>query len=319
MIVLWRTTTHCNYACGFCAYDRRLGGARRAVPAAEAMRFGTLLAEWARASGETVLLSWLGGEPLSWRPIWPVSARLAQAGLAISATTNGSSLDRAAVRAALIADFREVTVSIDGPASIHDALRGRAGAWDRVRSGLRALAQERGEAPLRLRANVVLMRRTLPHFPDLCLGLAEWGVDEITFNQLGGRDRPAFFPAERLRPGDIAELAARLPALKRDLQACGVILRGGARYVERLAASADNRALAIEDCGQGAPFLFIDEDGIAAPCSFSGAAYGVPIAALRTVADMDGLAARFAAARAARRLPTCDDCPSTQQFAKFAA
>ncbi|WP_442679996.1 radical SAM protein [Sphingomonas sp. ASY06-1R] len=319
MIVLWRTTTHCNYACGFCAYDRRLGGIRRSVPAEEAARFGTLLADWARQRGQTVLLSWLGGEPLSWRPIWDLSARLAQAGLAISATTNGSSLDRADVRAALIASFRELTVSIDGPPSVHDALRGREGAWARVRSGLHALAAERGAAPLRLRANIVLMRQTLPHFAALCRQLADWGVDEITFNQLGGRDRPAFFPAQRLLPADIADLAACLPGLKQDLKPRGVTLCGDALYVERLAASADNRALAVEDCGQGRPFLFIDEAGIAAPCSFSGAAYGIPIAGLRTVADVDGLAARFAAARTARRLATCDDCPSTQQFAKFAA
>lgn len=319
MIVLWRTTTHCNYACGFCSYDRRLGGVRRAVPADEARRFGMLLADWSRESGQPVLLSWLGGEPLAWRPIWEVSAQLAQAGLAISATTNGSSLHRPDVRAALLASFRELTVSIDGPASVHDALRGREGAWDRARAGLRALAAERGTAPLRLRANIVLMRQTLPHFADLCRQLANWGTDEITFNQLGGRDRPAFFPAQRLLPADIADLAARLPALKQDLKARGVTLCGDALYVERLAASADDRALAVADCGQGRPFLFIDEAGIAAPCSFSGGAYGVPIATLRTVADLNGLAARFAGARAAHRLATCDDCPSTQQFAKFAA
>lgn len=319
MIVLWRTTTRCNYACGFCAYDRRLGGTRTEVTEAEATRFGELLADWSKARQTKVLLSWLGGEPLLWRPVWKVSARLADAGLAISATTNGSTLHQDGVRAAAIATFAELTVSVDAPASIHDRLRGRAGAWDRVRDGVRALGAARGGAALRLRANVVLMRETIGQFADLCTALADWGVDEITFNQLGGRDRPAFFPAQRLRPIEIAILETTLPELRRKLAARGVLLCGDARYIDRLRASASGEALPIEDCQPGRRFLFIDELGMASPCSFSGDAYGVPIASLRTVADLDALPVRFATARAKRRLATCDDCPSTQTFAKFAA
>ena len=266
-----------------------------------------------------MLLSWLGGEPLLWRPVWKVSAHLADAGLAISATTNGSTLHQEGVRAAAIATFAELTVSIDAPAPIHDRLRGRTGAWCRVRDGVRMLAAARGGATLRLRANVVLMRETIGHFADLCAALADWGVDEITFNQLGGRDRPAFFPAQRLRPVEIAMLETMLPELRRKLAACGVRLCGDARYLDRLRASASGLALAVEDCRPGLTFLFIDEHGMASPCSFSGDAYGVPIASLQTVADLDALPARFAAARAKTRLATCDDCPSTQTFAKFAA
>jgi MoaA/NifB/PqqE/SkfB family radical SAM enzyme len=319
MIVLWRTTTRCNYACGFCAYDRRLGGTRNEVAAAEVVRFGTLLADWMRTRGRRVMLSWLGGEPLLWRPIWEMSERLANAGLAVSATTNGSTLHHDAVRAAVIATFDELTVSIDGPEAIHDRLRGRAGAWCRVRDGVRALVSDRGTAPLRLRANVVLMRETFAHFADLCAALADWGIDEVTFNQLGGRDRPAFFPAQRLGPAEVAALEAMLPDLRRRLATRGVTLCGNGRYLDRLRASASGAALAVEDCGPGRAFLFIDEQGIVSPCGFSGNAYGVPITSLRSVSDLDALPARFAAARALRRLATCDDCPSTQAFAKFAA
>jgi sulfatase maturation enzyme AslB (radical SAM superfamily) len=319
MIVLWRTTTRCNYACGFCAYDRRLGDVRKDVAEAEARRFGDLLATWSRVRDERVLLSWLGGEPLLWRPVQSLSARLAGKGLAISATTNGSTLHHTATRAAIIASFAELTVSVDGPASIHDRLRGRDGAWARARDGIRALAAERGNTALKLRANIVLMRETIGHFADLSMALAEWGVDEITFNQLGGRDRPAFFPAQQLRPNDIAVLAATLPDLRDRLAVHGVTLCGDDRYLDRLRASAVGEALAVSDCRPGRAFLFIDEHGILSPCSFSGPAYGVPIASLRTVADIDTLPARFAAARAATRLATCDDCPSTQTFAKFAA
>jgi 2-iminoacetate synthase ThiH len=46
MIVLWRITTRCNYACGFCAYDRTAGGDRSDVAQTEAERVGMLLGDW---------------------------------------------------------------------------------------------------------------------------------------------------------------------------------------------------------------------------------------------------------------------------------
>lgn len=321
MIVLWRITTHCNYACGFCAYDRRLAMVRAAVTETEARRFGGLLAEWGRARGRQVLLSWLGGEPLLWRPILPLSAALAGPSLAISATTNGSLLHRADTRAAILGSFAELTVSLDGPAAIHDRLRGTVGAHARVREGMRALDFERRArgAPLRLRANVVLMRDTVDHFAQLCDALADWGIDEITFNQLGGRDRPAFFPAQRLRPADVSALAAGAPALVARMAARGVRLCADPLYLSRLIAGASGRTIRVEDCQMGREFLFIDERGMASPCSFTGEAYGVPIETLRTVSDLDALHARFGRARAAARCAACDDCPSTQIFGKFAA
>lgn len=321
MIALWRITTRCNYACGFCAYDRRVDGARHDVDGGEAERFGRLLGAWAQAHRQPVLLSWLGGEPLLWRPILPLSAALAGPDLAISATTNGSTLHRAEVRAAILASFSELTVSIDGPAAIHDRLRGQDLAFARVRHGVQRLAEERRatQSSLRVRANVVLMRDTAPHFPALCDELCDWGVDEITFNQLGGRDRPEFFPAQRLQPGDIATLAAAVPAIRSRLAGRGVRLCADPLYLYRLRASAEGETLAIANCQLGRDFLFIDELGRVSPCSFSSDAYGVPIASLRTIADIDRLHGRFAAAQAVERCAACDDCPSTQIFAKFAA
>lgn len=321
MIVLWRITTRCTYACGFCAYDRRLPFARSEVGEAEARRFGALLGAWGAARGRRVLLSWLGGEPLLWRPILPLSAALASPSLAISATTNGSALHRVEVREAILRSFAELTVSLDAPAAIHDRLRGAAGAHARVEAAVRALAAGRraSGAALRLRANVVLMRETVEHFAQTCDALSDWGVDEITFNQIGGRDRPAFFPTQRLRPENITALAHLLPGLVARLAERGVRLCAHPTYLSRLHASALGRAIPVADCQLGRDFLFVDEHGVVSPCSFSGDTYGVPVASLRTVADLDALHARFAARHAAARCAACDDCPSTHTFAKFAA
>ena len=56
-----------------------------------------------------------------------------------------------------------------------------------------------------------MMRRTICDFPWLCRELASWGIREITCNQLGGADRPEFFPTNRLLPEQIFNKFA-LPA-----------------------------------------------------------------------------------------------------------
>lgn len=322
MILLWRVTTRCNFACGFCAYDRRLGLPVRTMAPDEVARVACLAAELAERRGERLLLSWLGGEPMLWPPLLDLSQRLARhAGAAISATSNGTRLTDPAVRARILASFAELTLSLDGPAAIHDALRGAPGRFERVRAAILGFVAERREtgAAMKLRINLVVMKSTLAHVADLCRMVADWGVDEITFNQLGGRDRPEFFLKERLAADDAAELARLVPALQSELRARGVTLCASPHYLARIEASARHEALAVADCRPGEDFLFVDEFGRLAPCSFTTETHGIDIGAIRSVDDLAAVPERFRTARQARPSPVCRDCPSTQFFGKFAA
>jgi MoaA/NifB/PqqE/SkfB family radical SAM enzyme len=322
MIVLWRITTHCNLACGFCAYDRRLPIARHEADLSHVARFGHILGNYQQLTNERVLLSWLGGEPLLWQPVFALSKTLrAVHQIDISATTNGSTLHLPQVVAAIVASFSELTVSVDGLAAFHDQSRGSAGAWLRLRAALENLVHARDDAatPLKLRANIVLMRDNLAQFAALCRELADWQIDEITFNQLGGRDRPEFFPAHRLRPQDVQALQSMLPALRAELLQRGVRLCGSDAYLTRLEATAAERELAIADCAPGERFLFIDEASRVSPCSFTGDTYGVSLDSILDAKDLLALPSRFRAARDAERATVCGDCPSNHVFAKFAA
>jgi radical SAM protein with 4Fe4S-binding SPASM domain len=322
MIVLWRITTKCSFGCGFCAYDRSLRIPRTNVDAREVDRFGALLGQWARMRDEPVLLSWLGGEPFLWPPVIELSAKLhREYGLSISATTNGSTLLREQVQRTVLNHFAELTFSVDGLALRHDALRKAPGSWDRIAEGVRVLADNRKalNSGLRLRANIVLMRGSVADLPELLRTLADWGIDEITFNQLGGRDRPEFYPAHRLLPAEAFELRAMLPALSKELASLGTRLCANGGYLDRILASSRNEHLPVEDCEPGQRFLFIDENGQVSPCSFTTASYGLPINQITSVADLANLPLRFRKAREARRSPECADCLSTQTFGKFAA
>lgn len=317
MIVVWRVTQRCNLACPFCEWDRTLPRPRIDAQPAQALRFAHVLSDYQRESGDPVLLSWLGGEPTLWPQLHELAPRVKDLGIGQSTTTNGTTLASARVQALILRNFSELTVSVDGFAEFHDRMRGWPGGFERVREGMMELAARR--TALKLRVNVVLMRHNLAAFPDLCDALAGWGVDEITFNALGGRDRPEFFPANALRPRDTEALASLLPQLRARLGAKGVRLCGGDEYVARITAGARQERVAGTRCAPGRQFLFVDEHGQVAPCDFTVRGYGVPVDELRGVDDLRALPSLFAARQRDARLPACDDCRSTQVFSKFSA
>jgi len=320
MIVVWRVTERCNLRCPFCAYDRRIARARAEANAAAIHRFGEVLSEYQRGTGDAVLVSWMGGEPLLWRPLRSLSEQFHRTlGLRISSTTNGTSLRSPVMRDHILECYAELTVSVDRLGSAHDALRGWPGGFAALRTGVSALAEAkaRNAAGPTLRANIVLMRDNIDELEMLSLELAEWGVTEITFNQLGGNDRPDFHRAHRLLPEQVDRVTRLIPYLRQLLDQRGVRLNGGSAYLRRMQASARDERIAIANCHPGERFLFIDEHGIAAPCSFTPSTYGLPIAEIGSAADVLALPGHFSAKRDAARASACDDCHSTQVFHKF--
>ncbi len=319
-VVVWRVLDHCNLACPFCAYDKRLRFARRQVDEAEVFRFVDLLAQKQAGSERRHLISWLGGEPTLWKALPQVSAAAQKAGLGQSLTTNGTTLGSAKVRQLLLDRFDEITLSIDGFEDVHDGLRGWRGAFEKLRVGISKLREERESMGVscRLRANIVLMRRNLGRFAELCHTLADWGIEEITFNQLGGRDRPEFFPMNRLRPADATRLAGLVPGLRSELVQKGTTLLGGDPYVRRIGDTTLDRPLAIGRCGVAQDFWFIDEEGTIAPCNFVEDHFGLNIRDLRSVQDLEALSDTLCSRQARFPAASCANCMSTQQVAKFA-
>ena len=320
MVIVWRITDRCNLACKFCGFDRELSRARRDADVETVRRFGAVLAELQHLTGDSVLVSWLGGEPLLWSPLADLTRLFCEDyHLRVSTTTNGWPLASAAVRAHVLQYYSELTISVDGIGEIHDQLRGWPGGCEALRRDVTALAREKQSAqrgPV-LRANVVLMRQTVGQFEVLCAELATWGIEEIVFNQLGGNDRPEFYPDHRLLPEQADWIAAEAPRLRSRPSARGVRLLGGDPYLRRFCATANNRRIRVQDCKPGRKFLFIDETGIIAPCSFTTSGYGVPVNEASTVEALSELPLRLSRRQQELPLRPCEDCHSTQLFEKF--
>ena len=198
-------------------------------------------------------------------------------------------------------------------------MRGWSGGFEKLRRRVPALAAEAKAtgSPLKLRANIVLMHQTVAAFPALCEELASWGITELTFNQLGGRDRPEFYPAHRLTLADVRTLEAQLPLLRIRLAANSTTLIGGDKYLDRIRASAMDEPNPVEDCSPGESFLFIDGRGRIAPCSFTNEDYAVSIDEITSALDIATLPFRFQQLRQTRRSNQCNDCLSTQVCDKF--
>jgi MoaA/NifB/PqqE/SkfB family radical SAM enzyme len=321
MIVVWRITERCNLSCPFCAYDRTLQRSRRTIEIESAKRFGRTLAEYQTQTGDSVLVSWLGGEPFLFAHLQDLTSFFkTELGLRISATTNGTMLNNQASQDHILNCYDELTVSVDGVGSVHDALRGWSGGFASLRHSVCQLAvakRLRNAGPV-LRANVLLIRQTVRDFGRLCSELANWGINEITFNQLGGRDRPEFFPEHRLLPEDAQWLGEEIPALQKRLRKLGVRLKGSAAYLRRIEASSRSELFPIANCHPGEQFIFVDERGFAAPCHFTAGDYGVPIDELNSVEALRDLPQIFSRARHEHLSAHCNDCHSTRVFEKFA-
>ena len=322
LVVLWRVFEHCNLACRFCGYSNSIRRTRAVADPERVLAFGKVLGEYARTRGRSVSVSWLGGEPLLWPELPALSHQFrCDFGVGVGVTTNGDPLASPAVRTSLVEDYSLVTVSVDGLGEFHDAVRSSPRLFDRIKHNVRVLRSEADAAGsgLVLRVNTILMRGNVAEFERLCREVTSWGVTELTFNQLGGHDRPEFYPDNRLLPEQVERFAAELPRLRAEMQRIGMRIHGTDRYLHRLASTARGQPIPIDDCGPGRSFLFVDEFGRLSPCSFTSADYGIPVEEFTSPEELARLPETFARLRRERRAAACDDCHSTQVFDKFAA
>jgi MoaA/NifB/PqqE/SkfB family radical SAM enzyme len=194
-------TRRCNLNCAMCwvATSRRAEGDAYVrggdeLTLAELKAVADDVAAWRPRVGIT------GGEPLL-RPDTPdFIAYLKSRRFRVGVNTNGTLLPTYAGDL-VEAGVDSVMVSIDGPPAVHDAIRGGAGAFERARAGVRALAAERRRRRavgphLKItctvsRANVGRLAETVAQFGDA-------GIDEFTFQHLWFTDRAVAAAQRRL-------------------------------------------------------------------------------------------------------------------------
>jgi len=318
LVVVVRVNTECALRCSFCGFSRDLERSAIVIDDGKLRSFGKILQEAQAARNRRVLVSWLGGEPLQWSKWRETSLAFRELGMAVGITTNGIALCSEQVRSDALQLFDQITISIDGLAKSHDRMRQFSGMFDRLRSVVEQLQSRRSIKKPLLRVNTILTSKNIAQFPLFCETMAGWGFDELTMNQLGGNDRPEYFPENQLTSDQVSWLIAKLPSIQDSCKSNGMIVCSSPQYLQRIYASANKATIPIEDCSPGDRFLFVDELGKISPCSFTTQSLGVSIDELDTAETLNDLGWVFRKRRCGKMPQCCGDCHATHVFEKFA-
>lgn len=156
-LVVWEFTSACDQHCAHCGPR---SGKRRPdeLSTEEALRLVDELAD--AGVGEITLI---GGEAYLRSDVLVVVRKIRERGMTATMTTGGYSLSREIAEALVEAGVQSVSVSIDGLATCHDALRRRQGSFERAFAALRHLRA----AGSQISANTQLNAQTLPDLEKL--------------------------------------------------------------------------------------------------------------------------------------------------------
>lgn len=266
-------THRCNLRCGYCD-----------VPAAAAAEMST--AAFARAIDELlaagmVRASFSGGEALL-RPDAPALIARAHAGGAMTSLNTNGSLAPGQL-AALAPVLDQLMVSVDGPAPIHDGVRGRAGSHRRA---LETLIEGRSLG-IATSSIAVLGPWNVDHLEAMLASAAEHGY--WAYFQPAMRscfDGSQGLIAE-LSPDLLRDVAHRLEAARRR----GLPVGASPGFLDRLRRAPDFSDCST--CQAGLRFATVMPEGHMVPCHLVNDAGGWP----------DGRELSFDVAFAAMRRP----------------
>lgn len=276
-------TEHCNLGCGYCYAEGGSFGAARARPMPwPVARTALERLHEAAGPGATVRVAFMGGEPLLARVLLrrcveyctAESARRGQqARFAI--TSNGTQLrdDDAAFFAA---HGFAVTISLDGPAALHDTLRplrGGGGSHARILARLPALLRRQGEAPaiagrppLQASARLTVTPAHLQSGGGLRAAVES--LMALGFHSVGvAPSITAAHGATALQPGEMQAMLEQMKALA-DAWAEATLAGRHYPFSNALAGMRElhrgtHRPFA---CGAGAAYLGVAADGALSAC-----------------------------------------------------
>lgn len=280
-LLVLHVSTRCDQTCAHCSIWKGSGKA----PSPLGVDARLELIREARRLGATAVL-FTGGEPLLCDHIETLAREARAQGLAVQIATNGLGLRRAAAWLGEVVD--ELYVSLEGPKTIHDRVRG-VSMFARLQESIAAV-RALPKRPRLLGRSVICSRNAAALEETVRAGRA-LGLDALSFLPIDVRTE-AF-------GGDPRGRRALLPGA-----AEGAALRRG---IERLDASGDLGTFVIEDAekllglaeslredesGRRAPACnapewssVVEADGSVRPCFFQPAvarvAEGAPLGAVR--------------------------------------
>lgn len=256
-------TERCNLRCRHCY---QTGGSAAELTLAEISEMLTEIKDMLEAWTEAYQLEFAaslnvtGGEPFLRRDLFAILGEMGARGFAIYLLTNGTLVDaeKAARLAAL--DVQGVQVSIEGPAEIHDAIRGQ-GSFAAACRGIAFLVG----AGLPVTVNATLSAMNAQRFAEMISLCTTLGVQRFGFSRLVPSGRGVALVDTMIGPEQVRELYAQLFSMSPP----GLEIVTGDPVASLLRAGdedGDDGAVAIGGCAVGVSGLTILPDGTVVPC-----------------------------------------------------
>jgi len=201
-------TYRCNLHCQMCGQWGE-HGSLKGLPSAITKRYLELplierLIKEARSFHPTITL--FGGEPLL-HPQWKeVVKRIKGAGLRCNMISNGILLKQRAEEAVRLC-LDEIIFSLDGPAEVHDRIRGGKGVFRRALEGFQHLKRMKKKYKKKkptVNVNTVIWEENQGILQDIVEQAACFGAQTITFHHLIFTDQKAFDETERITQAALA-------------------------------------------------------------------------------------------------------------------
>ncbi|MCP4872110.1 MAG: radical SAM protein [Proteobacteria bacterium] len=278
--VTWALTERCNYTCDHCGCWRVPGDE---LPPDVALQYAREMVE-----AGVVAVNLCGGEVLLRPDLGDVIRTLADAGIVVRVTTNGSMVPR---RIAELRPLSCLKLSLDGPPDLHDAVRGE-GAYEAL---VAAVDAARG-ADIPVMINTVLTAVVCDRLEEVFATLDTLEATG-TFNPIELRHDEASDGVDAATPTPAAMQAAvgaLIERAERDDPRVGNSL-GTLRYLRTWPA------IEAVDCRAGQRFCRVLSDGRVAACDRSYAPTPPPPPGLVPTGFHAGVAAL-------RRAGSCEGC-----------
>ena len=201
-------THQCNLHCRMCGQWGERGSLKNLPPSITRAYLDIPLIEKLieQVKGFHPTITLFGGEPLI-HPQWAEVVGLVKgAGLRCNMITNGILLKKRAEEAVQLS-LDEIIFSLDGPAEVHDRIRGGKGVFRRALEGFQHLARVKkkyGRKKPLVNVNTVIWEENQAMLQEIVRQAARFKANTITFHHLIFVDKGAFDETEQVTQAALA-------------------------------------------------------------------------------------------------------------------
>jgi Fe-coproporphyrin III synthase len=217
-----------------------------------------------------------GGEPLMHSDLWRLIEPLRNRRIRITLLSSGLLLERHA--AALVKSVDDVIVSLDGPAEVHNSIRGVPGAFAITGAGIASILER--DPNFRISARCTVQRANFRHLRDTVDAARQLRLNSISFLAADidsqAFARPNGWPMEKkaaisLDSGEVDDLEAEIEALISRAECGGFVCESPAK-LRRIAlhfrAVLGEEPPVAPDCNAPWNSAVVEADGTVRPCFF---------------------------------------------------